>query len=92
MDDSSENTQSNTGAVIPTLSKTLTQSEIQKLYPQVNDSDRYYIDVNSYQFVDRIIELWFETQGYDFWDNPYPEVTQWSITKDNEVEFVYIKE
>ena len=89
MNDLPQNPQSNIGAVMPRLSKVLTQSEIQQLYPLVNTGREWHIDVNSYQLVDKIIELWFETQGYDFWDNPFPEVVEWSVNKDKEIEFVY---
>ena len=85
-----ENIQSNIDAGKPRLSKTLTQSEIQHLYKFVNSDRDWKIDVNSYQLVDKIIELWFKTQGYDFWHNPFPEVIECSISKDNEIEFVYI--
>ncbi len=78
------------GAVMPRLSKVLTQSEIQQLYPLVNSDRDWKIDVNSHQLVDKIIELWFETQGHDFWDNPFPDVVEWSVNKDNEIEFVYV--
>jgi hypothetical protein len=78
------------GAVMPRLSKVLTQSEIQQLYPLVNSDRDWKIDVNSHQLVDKIIELWFETQGYDFWNNPFPEVVEWSVSKDKEIEFVYV--
>lgn len=80
----------NLGDITPRLFKVLTQSEIQQLYPLVNSDRDWKIDVNSYQFVDRIIELWFETQGYDFWHNPYPEVVEWSVSKDNDLTFVYV--
>jgi hypothetical protein len=82
--------QSNIGAVMPRLSKVLTQSEIKQLYPLVNTGREWHIDVNSPKLVDKIIELWFETQGYDFWDNPFPEVVEWSVSKDKEIEFVYV--
>jgi hypothetical protein len=86
----SENQPSCLGAVMPRLSKVLTQWEIQQLYPLVNSDRDWKIDVNSHQLVDKIIELWFETQGYDFWNNPFPEVVEWSISKDKEIEFVYV--
>ena len=41
--------------------KKLTQAEIQALYPLVNTGRAYYVDLNSWAFVDKIIELWFET-------------------------------
>ena len=82
--------QSNIDTVMPRLFKVLTQSEIQQLYPLVNTGREWHIDVNSYELVDKIIELWFETQGYDFWNNPFPDVIEWSISNDNEIEFTYI--
>ena len=85
-----ETANSDLGAVMPRLSKVLTQSEIQQLYPLVNTGREWHIDVNSHQLVDKIIELWFEKQGYDFWDNPFPEVVEWSVSKDKEIEFVYL--
>jgi len=88
--DKPQKPQLNMGAVMPRLAKVLTQSEIQQLYPLVNSDRDWKIDVNSHQLVDEIIELWFETQGYDFWDNPFPEVVEWTVTKDKEIEFVYV--
>lgn len=64
--------------------------EIEELYPLVNSARDWKIDVNSHALVDKIIELWFETQGYDFWNNPSPEVTEWCVNKDKEIEFTYI--
>lgn len=81
---------SDLGAVMPRLSKVLTQSEIQQLYPLVNTGREWHIDVNSHQLVYKIIELWFETQGYDFWNNPFLEVVEWSVNKNKEIEFVYV--
>jgi len=71
--------------------KTLTKDDIEKLYPLVNGPRDWKIDVKSHALVDKIIELWFESQGYDFWNNPYPEVTEWTLTKDKEIVFNYIK-
>lgn len=76
--------------ITPRFTKLLTQSEIQELYPLVNSDRDWQIDVNSHNLVDKIIELWFETQGYDFWDNPFPEVIEWTLNKNNEIEFVYV--
>ena len=89
MNDLPQKPQSNIADVMPRLSKVLIQSEIQQLYPLVNTGREWCIDVNSHELVDKIIELWFETQGYDFWDNPFPEVVEWSVNKDKEIEFVY---
>lgn len=71
--------------------KHLTVSEIQELYQDVNKPQDWQINVNSYKLIDKIIELWFEKQGYDFWINPYPEVTQWELLKDNEILFKYVE-
>lgn len=70
-------------SLIPIKSKTLTHEEIEVLHASVNDGSRYYIDPSSVQYADRIIELWFEGQGYDFWNNPYPEVTEWEFKNGN---------
>jgi len=70
--------------------KHLTKSEIQKLFLLVNRNGDWQIRTDSYQLVDKIIELWFETQGYDFWNNPYPEVVEWELTKEKEIIFRYI--
>jgi len=72
------------------FTKKLTQSEIQQLYPLVNSQQDWKIDVRTHKLVDKIIELWFETQGYDFWDNPYPDVVEYSVTRENEIEFMYV--
>jgi len=69
----------------------LTKDDIEKLYPMVNQPKDWQIDVGSHELIDKIIELWFETQGYDFWNNPYPDVTEWIKTKDNEIIFKYMK-
>jgi len=70
--------------------KHLTKKEIQELFPLVNTGREYYVNTQNYEIVDKIIELWFRTQGYDFWNNPFPEVVEWSVTKDKEIEFVYV--
>lgn len=70
--------------------KHLTTIEIQKLLPLVNRQGDWQIRTDSYQLVDKIIELWFETQGYDFWNNPYPEVVEWELTKEKEIIFRYV--
>jgi len=70
--------------------KHLTKSEIQELFPLVNRQGDWKIRTDSYELVDKIIELWFETQGYDFWNNPYPEVVEWELTKEKEIIFRYV--
>ena len=85
-----QNQKSNTSDIIPRLSKVLTQSEIQQLYPLVNSERDWKIDVNSHQLIDKIIELWFKSQGYDFYNNPFPEVFEWTLNKDKEIEFIYL--
>jgi hypothetical protein len=70
--------------------KILTQKEIQNLYPLVNSGRNWHIDINSYELVDKIIELWFESEGFDFWNNPFPEVIEWSVSEDKEIKFVYV--
>ena len=69
--------------------KHLTKAEIDQLFPLVNGERDWKINVNSYQLVDKLIELWFESQGYDFWNNPFPDVIEWEVTKDNEIIFKY---
>lgn len=71
--------------------KTLTKKEIESLYSLVNGPRDWHIDVNSFELVDKIIELWFDDQGYDFWDNPYPEIMEWEV-KNEEIIFSYIKQ
>lgn len=68
--------------------KLITRKEIQELYPLVNSKRDWYVDEHSFEFVDKIIEKWFESKGYDFWDNPYPEVLEWKII-DKEILFIY---
>lgn len=72
--------------------KHLTKDEITNLYKLVNKPGDYHVRTDSYQLVDKIIELWFESQGYDFWNNPYPEVIEWELTKEKEIIFKYIIE
>jgi len=81
-----------TNNLTPKLSKLLTLAEIQKLYPLVNSERDWKIDVNSHQLVDKIIELWFKSQGYDFWKNPFPEVIEWTLIENKEIQFIYIIE
>lgn len=76
--------------LIKRLTKTINQTKIQELYPLVNGPRDLHINVNSYQLVDKIIELWLEEQGYDFWDNPYPEIIEWTVTKEKEIIVTYI--
>jgi hypothetical protein len=73
-----------------TKTVTISNAEIQQLYPQANTGRRYYVDTNSHQFVDEIIELYFDSKGYDFWGNPYPEVTEWRVVN-NEIIMTYIE-
>lgn len=74
-----------------TITITLGQEDIQRLHDKVNNGDRYHIKLNTHQYVDRIIELWFEEHEYDFWDNPYPEVIEMSYTKESgELTFTYL--
>lgn len=70
--------------------KHLTKAEIEKLFLLVNRQGDWQIRVNSPQLVDKIIELWFDEQGYDFWQNPYPEVVEWELTAENEIIFRYV--
>jgi len=78
-------------SIIKSHTKTLTSEEIDKLYPLVNDPREWRINVNSHELIDKLIELWFNTQGYDFWENPYPEVTEMSYTPgEKEITFTYI--
>lgn len=65
--------------LIKPQTKTLTKPEIDELYKLVNQPGDWKIDVNSYELVDKLIELWFKSQGYDFWNNPYPEIADIEI-------------
>ena len=73
-----------------TKTVTISKAEIQLLYPQFNTGRRYYVDPNSPKFVNEIIELYFDSKGYDFWNNPYPDVTEWSVVND-EIIMTYIE-
>jgi len=55
----------------------ISHEEIQRLFPKVNDGQRYHVDTNTWQFVDRIIEEWFEEKGITFWD--MPEIQQYEL-------------
>ena len=72
------------------VTKKLTTDEITKLYQFVNKGRDWKINIKTHELVDKIIELWFKSQGYDFWYNPYPEVTEWTIDDNNEITFTYI--
>lgn len=69
--------------------KKLTKREIESLFSRVNTGRDYYVDPSSHHLVDKLIELWFESQGYDFWHNPYPEVERWEVNEVGEVDFWY---
>jgi len=58
----------------------ISNEEIQRLFPKVNDGSRWHVDVNTWQFVDAIIEEWFEQRGVTFWD--MPEIEQWELVGD----------
>jgi hypothetical protein len=76
--------------IVKQISVKITNQEIQHFYQFVNSPNDYKIDVKSYQLIDKIIELYFNSIGYDFWNNSYPEVVETHINKNNEIEFVYI--
>ena len=42
--------------------KLITRKEIQELYPLVNSKRDWYVDEHSFEFVDKIIEKWFESK------------------------------
>lgn len=70
--------------------KKLTRAEIEKLFQKVNRPRDWQIRTDSHKLVDRIIVMWFESQGYDFWNNPYPDVIEWTVTKEKEIFFKYV--
>lgn len=70
--------------------KHLNKKEIEELFPLVNKNGDWKINIDSYQLVDKIIEIWFQTQGYDYWENPYPEVVEWEVTNEREIFFKYV--
>ena len=72
------------------FSKKISRKEIEDLYLLVNLDRDWKIDIGSPVLVDRIIELWFERNGYDFWENPFPEVVEWKLNTDGEIEFIYV--
>ncbi len=85
-----ENIQKNTEIASTKLKHhTLTKNDIERLFAKVNTGRDYYVNVKSHALVDKIIELWFQSQGYDLWDNPYPEVEEWSTTVGGEINFTY---
>lgn len=65
----------------------LTKSEIESLFIGVNTGRRYYVDTTSHRLVDELINLWFESQGFDFWT--CPEVERWEVNEVGEVDFWY---
>lgn len=74
------------------ITQTLVQADIEKLMPEINTGREWYIDPESYQFIDKVIEMWFRTQGYDYFDNPYPDVIEMiSNSEKGELTFKYIK-
>jgi hypothetical protein len=67
----------------------ISQAEVQELFPKVNQGRDTYVDPKTQQFVEKIIELWFQTLGYDFWNNPYPDVEEWSCPKTGGIDLSY---
>ncbi|MFA7307600.1 MAG: hypothetical protein WC026_13110 [Hyphomicrobium sp.] len=55
----------------------ISNEEIQNLFPKVNDGSRWYVDTNTFEFVDAIIEQWFEEKGVTFWE--MPEIEQYEL-------------
>jgi hypothetical protein len=66
-------------SLIQQHTKHLIKADIQRLYKKVNHPVDWQINVKSYQLIDKIIELWFEEQGYDFWNNLFPEIVAWEL-------------
>lgn len=58
----------------------ISHEEIQRLFPKVNDGSRWHVDTNTWNFVDAIIDEWFEERGIDFWTKP--EIEQVEIVGD----------
>lgn len=79
-------------SLIITKTKHLKADKLKQLYKKVNRPNDWKIDVKSHALIDKIIELWFEEQGYDFWDNPYPEVIEWKLSKEKEIIFTYVEQ
>lgn len=56
----------------------ISEEDINRLYPYANDGRKWYVDPKYPKFTDRIIELYFEEKGHDFWD--MPEVDEWEVS------------
>ncbi len=56
----------------------ISHEEIQKLFPKINNGRKWHVDVNTYQFIDAIIDEWFEERGIDFWNKP--EISSYELT------------
>lgn len=69
----------------------ISKEEVERMYQKVNvpGDRRPYVQTNNWKLVDRIIEIWFEEQGYDFWDNPYPEVEEVQLPKEGGILIKY---
>lgn len=57
----------------------ISHEEIQRLFPKVNDGSRWHVDVNTWEFVDAIIDAWFEERGIDFWSNEKPDIYRYEL-------------
>lgn len=70
----------------------ISKKEAEELFQLVNVGRDIYVDPKRPEFIDKIIELWFEERGYDFWDNPFPDVKEWSVNRETgEITFNYIE-
>lgn len=66
----------------------LTHEQVESLY-QKTRGQRYAINENSLELLLKIIELYFESKGYDFWDNPPPDLEEYGYGENDGIWFVY---
>ena len=66
----------------------ISHEEIQRLFQKVNDGSRWHVDTNTWQFIDSIIDAWFEEKGIDFWSEDKPDIEQYELV-DEPVKIVF---
>ncbi len=78
--------------LLKTTTVTVTKEDIQKLFEVFetrNGRTKHYVSPQSGAFWTAIEELWFDTQGYDFYDNPYPDVLESALNPDGSLTITY---
>ena len=74
------------------MTATISKEVIEKLFEVFearNGRTKHYVSPQSGGFWTAIEELWFDTQGYDYYDNPYPDVIESTLNQDGSLTIIY---